>query len=318
MKRLLAFFFALLSLSLLIPSCTIKDPAGDLGTVVVGVTGDLRVGVDFDKLHVVMIAGGETLRDEVLDATSSSKPLTLPFERAFEDRPDGEEVEILFEAFFPGNTATPLVTRLASTTVVAGRKLLLKVFLDSRCVVLVGGGAPTCEAPETCIAGACASSEVDSKKLPAYDPSWSSDGASDACKKPGAGAPEVFVGQGQSDYLPMMDGEVAQVEAGPQGGHHVWTALRMKNLKQSGSITSITGHLPELNQDVGPFNVVFTFDQDEGGYCKLAGLRFQLDLQNPIEPMLGKQLDITVTVKDKDGDVGTGHKSVMLSSSILK
>ena len=84
-----------------------------------------------------------------------------------------------------------------------------------------------------------------------------------------------------------MDGVVAQVEAGPQGGHHIWVAVRMKGLLQSGSITSVTGHFPELDQDVGPFQVIFTFDQDEGGYCKLYGLRFQLDQTTDIKRSSG-------------------------------
>ena len=133
-----------------------------------------------------------------------------------------------------------------------------------------------------------------------------------------AGGPTIVtVGEGQSDYLPTMDGDVAQVEAGPQGGHHIWVAIRVKGLLQSGSITSITGHFPELNLDVGPYQVIFTLDQDEGGYCKLYGLRFQLDQTTPIDQLLGKTLEMQVKVTDKDGDVGVGKRTVVLSKNFL-
>jgi hypothetical protein len=126
------------------------------------------------------------------------------------------------------------------------------------------------------------------------------------------------VGEGQGDYLPTTDGDTAQVEAGPQGGHHIWVALRAKNLTQSGSVTNVTGHFPDLGYDVGPYAVIFTLEPDEGGYCKLYGLRFQLDADHPIEEMLGHPLDVTVKVTDADGDVGTGTRSVVLSKDFIQ
>ena len=136
--------------------------------------------------------------------------------------------------------------------------------------------------------------------------------------KPAAGGAPVVSWRGAGDYLPTMDGDVAQVEAGPQGGHHIWVAIRMKNLHQSGSITSITGHFPDLGIDVGPFNVIFTFEQDEGGFCKLYGLRFQLDQSNDITAMLGHPLDVTVKVTDPEQDVGIGKRTVVLSKDFLQ
>ena len=128
----------------------------------------------------------------------------------------------------------------------------------------------------------------------------------------------LAVGEGQADYLPEMDGDTAQVEAGPQGGHHIWVALRAKGLRQSGSITSISGHFPDLNLDVGPFNVIFTMEPDEGGFCKLYGLRFQLDQVVDINTLLGHPLDVKVTVSDPDMDVGVGTRSVVLSTTFLQ
>jgi hypothetical protein len=290
---------------------------GTEGSIIVGVTSDLRVGVDIDRLHVVMRAGGALLSDEVLTTASKTLPLALPAEFPFENLPGGTPVDIAVDAFRPGDAVNPLVTRLAATTVVAGKTLLLRVVIDSRCVVAPGSSAPSCTAPETCVAGQCADEHLDPGILQPYSPSWSK-GSTDICKPASGGAPVIFVGEGQADYLPTMDGDVAQVEAGPQGGHHIWVAIRMKNLHQSGSITSITGHFPDLGVDVGPFNVIFTFEQDEGGFCKLYGLRFQLDQANDITTLLGHPLDVTVKVTDPEQDVGIGKRSVVLSKDFLQ
>ncbi len=59
--------------------------------------------------------------------------------------------------------------------------------------------------------------------------------------------------------------------------------------------------------------VIFTLDPDEGGFCKLAGLRFRLDGERKIEELLGKVVEVEVTVTDPDGDAGTGRRAVTLS-----
>jgi hypothetical protein len=286
------------------------------GEIVVGMTSDLRVGVDIDRVHAVLSAAGKVVLDRTLVDQSKTDALVLPGELPFPELAGGTDVAVKLDAFRVGDTTTPLVTRLASTKVVAGKKLLLRMPIDSRCAVAPGSSAPVCTAPATCVAGVCATSVVDPKSLPAYSPTWSKV-STDICKPAGAGAPIVVVGEGQADYLPTMDGDTAQVEAGPQGGHHIWIAIRMKNLLQSGSITTVTGHFPDLNIDVGPFQVIFTFDQDEGGYCKLYGLRFQLDQAMAIDGLLGHTVEVQVKVTDKEGTVGIGKRTVVLSKTFI-
>lgn len=136
--------------------------------------------------------------------------------------------------------------------------------------------------------------------------------------KPMAGAtPQVIVGEGQNDFFPLADLQTVQVEAGPQGGHHIWIALRVKNLLRSGSRTTITALSPAPGIEVPPFEVIFTFDPGEGGYCVLFGLRYQLDARGvDYLPLLGKELDLTVTVADRAGDAGMGSRRVTLSSDV--
>jgi hypothetical protein len=140
--------------------------------------------------------------------------------------------------------------------------------------------------------------------------------ANDPCRPSSGGATEVIVGQGQSDYMPLADGDVVQVQTGPQGGHHVWVAIRTRNLHEMGSTTATSGHFPDLGVDVGPFKVIFDLSPDTGGYCKLYGLRFQLDQQVPIQTLLGHPLDLAVTVSDTDGVTGAGRRSVVLSQTL--
>lgn len=289
---------------------TTTQPA-DSGDVILGIRSKLTPGVGLDTMRVVIKADGDVLIDE--ERSAAQGDLKFPTELRVEDVDAGAQVEATITGATGG---MPTITRIASTEAVGGKAILLEVELESACLQLPGSMAPTCDAPGTCIHGVCADSHVAPEKLPEYEPDWASSTV-DICKPQGAGDPLVIVGEGQADYLPLSDGAVAQVEAGPQGGHHIWIAVRMKNLTQAGSITSLTGHFPDLGYDVGPFNVIFSFDPDEGAYCKLYGLRFQLDAQHDIQELLGQTFEVTATITDKDKDVGVGTKTVKLSDDIL-
>ena len=55
----------------------------------------------------------------------------------------------------------------------------------------------------------------------------------DACKARLDSAPMVNVGEGQLAWHAVTDNQVLQWEKGPQGGHHIWIALRLTGLAQS-------------------------------------------------------------------------------------
>jgi hypothetical protein len=138
------------------------------------------------------------------------------------------------------------------------------------------------------------------------------------CKAGQGSAPEITIGQGQNDYLPLSDLETVQVEQGPQGGHHIWVAIRMKNLMRSGSHTVISGVAPELSVTVAPLDVIFTFEPSDGGYCILFGLRYQLDARGvDYVPLLGKELDLSATVTDPSDSSAQGTKRVTLSKDVI-
>ena len=218
--------------------------------------------------------------------------------------------------------ATVAIERLASTRFVPQKTQLLRVRLEARCEADLTRGAPSlppCTAPQTCIGGACASSAVAPEALEPYAPNWPQN-APDVCKPAGHGAPQVTLGTGQTDYLPITDGETVKLEKGPQGGHHVWTAIRMHNLKQSGSTTTVSAVQPGTGLTVPPTGVVFTYGPDEGGYCKLFGITFRLDSPSDLvfyKNFLGKPLDMSVTVKDLAGDTATATAHVNIAPLLV-
>jgi len=221
-----------------------------------------------------------------------------------------------------GSGAT-VISRTAKTPIPiqTPEQRLLRVKLTSLCMTVPVMGAPAgpmCTAvDQTCIAGRCQDNHLLPSDLEIYQPTWATD-VPDICRPASPGTAEVIVGTGQTDYLPLIAGQVVQAERGPQGGHHLYIALRQKNLHRSGSTTTITGRRPDTGVDIPPTAFVFTFDADEGGYCKLYGLRYQLDNGGiDYTQFLDHDLDLTVTVRDSSGTVGKGTVRVHVSPTVL-
>jgi hypothetical protein len=133
----------------------------------------------------------------------------------------------------------------------------------------------------------------------------------------------VILGTGQTDYLPLGDEQELRLEKGPQGGHHIWIAVRMRNLTQSGSVTTISATLPDEPDVAVPSTAfVFTFDRDEGPYCKLWGLRYQVDsgasdLRTAYKRFLGKRLTVTVEVTDRAGVSASSTRTIRIAPLLL-
>jgi hypothetical protein len=294
-----ALSFAGLAL-LLVGACG-SDPA----EAVLGVETGLRPGVDFDAVRVLLRVDAEP----VVDRTLTGAELGFPLEVDFPELEDGVAIDASVVASFG---RTEVVARSVATTAVGGRKLLLRAPLEAACS---GARAPDCAAGTTCAAGSCVDPFTEASELEDYSASWAA-GSKDACGD--GGEPVVFIGKGQADYLPIQQGETLQVEAGPQGGYHVWISARLKNLRQTGTVTEVRGRVAELDYDTPPYSVVFRLERDEGGFCKVYGMRFQLDgPEMPIASLLGKDLDVTVTVSDPDGASATAQTRVRLSDDFL-
>jgi hypothetical protein len=301
-------------------------------TLVVGVQSDPMGGV-VTALHVVIKVAGAVVDDERIQPPHGSRVgFPQPWEKAIAGTdapsdPGRAKVEVQVDAI-GDPAATPLFTRLASTHFVPGQTELLRVPLEARCIIypVAPRGAskvpgplsgPTCTAPATCIMGTCLSSDVPVGRLEAYARNWPTN-APDRCKPAHAGPPDLQVGTGQSYYVPVTPGQVLTAEAGPQGGHHIWIATRMHNMKQAGSITKISGLQPGTNVPIPPTTLAFTYAPDEGGYCKLHGIRYQLDNEGiDYKQFLGKPLDVNVTVTDPAGVTATSTMHILVAPTLL-
>jgi hypothetical protein len=307
-------------------------PPADGTAVVVGIQSDPMGGV-VSALHVVITVAGNVVDDEVIRPPHGSKVgFPQPWEKTIAGSPSdkgGAALAVQVDAIGdPTPGAAPLFTRLASTHFIPGRTALLRIPLESRCIVYptnaranskVPGpiSGPTCTAPGTCISGICQLSDVPPARLETYAANWPTN-APDRCKARNGGTPDLQVGTGQSYYLPLAKDQVLQAEAGPQGGHHIWIATRMRNLKQAGTTTRIEGVQPGTGAKIPPTTLAFTYAPDEGGYCKLFGIRYQLDNEGiDYKPFLGKPLDLVVTTTDSTGAVATATAHVQIAPTLL-
>ena len=324
-------FLALLSLPALVAACPGADggdPAVAEAQLVVGVQAEDFGGL-VDSVHIVATVDGKVTAEETV-RIGATNPTGLPKEILLKGAP-GARAEIVVEATTnqaatKGAVANSVVTRRASTKLYPDGKKLLRMQLESRCVTFSGLGgappAPTCAAPQTCSAGRCVTEEVAFDQLEDYEPTWATS-PPDLCRPAKHGPPELFLGTGQTDFAPLADGQTLQLERGPQGGHHIWIATRMKNLRQSGSRTTINAKVvDDPTSPIAPAGYVFTYDRDEGNYCKLWGLRFQLDsgaadLGTTYKRFLGKRLEVTVEVIDSTNARATSTKTVQIADKLL-
>ncbi|MGO9834830.1 MAG: hypothetical protein ACLP1X_11475 [Polyangiaceae bacterium] len=272
------------------------------------------------SLRVVTTLGGEPNTDTTI------APSALPYEVKLVP-PDGDAgaaIAVAIDGYGqPASSADAgplLLSRTAETHFVPGETKLLRILLEGDCFLALPGGppgAPTCTPPQTCIDGLCQSDVVLPQSLEPYTAQWAAN-TPDICKPANAGPPIVQVGTGETDYLPVTDGQTLQMEQGPQGGHHVWVAVRQQNLSQSGTTTTITSVQPGTGLAGPLISFAFTFVQDEGGFCKLYGLRYQVDIDGAdYHLFLGKPLDITVTLADMSGATGTGVAHVNIAAQLL-
>lgn len=307
-------------------SCKRPDPTA----LVVGVQSESMGGV-VSALHIVIRVGGEVAVDEVVKPPRGSRVgFPQPWEKSLPGAGKGDaQVEVQVDAIGDPNAAAPLFTRLAAAQFVPGKVSLLRVQLEARCIVFpvaprapdskVPGplSGPACVAPATCILGICQSRVVPPAALETYAPNWPTN-APDRCKPRNGGPPALQIGTGQSYYLPMKPMQTLQAEAGPQGGHHVWIATRMKNLKQAGSTTKIAGIQPDTKVTIPPTTLAFTYAPDEGDFCKLYGIRYQLDNEGiDYKQFLGKPLDLLVTVTDPSGTTVTETAHVQIAPTVI-
>jgi len=288
-------------LALITAGCGSEDAGA---RVVVGLTTDMAVGFDVRLVEKTTKINGAVAGTESF--AYGQGDLALPAEIEVPEVGDGAEVEISIKAFRGDEDESPMVTRRAVTRAAGGRGLLLPISLDEAC------SEATCSAGATCAEGACIDPFIAPTALAEYDPTWIAS-APDACKTPSSGEPWIVIGQGVSSYAPLGDSEVVPIEAGPQGGHHVWLALRVRGLRQMGSRLTVRGYFPDLAFDLLPFSSQVTLRKAAEGHCEIYGVRFQVDRDLKVEDVRGRALDIDIALEDPNGDVATAAKRVVIA-----
>lgn len=313
---------ALFAASLAPTGCS-STPTEARSSLVVGLTGeDLRTLLE--SVQITAKVNGEVTKEATVKRDTDGV-LPFPAEITIEGAP-GAPVEVTLVGYgtplvgtragdSPG-AGIALLKRLVTTTM-PKEKSLLRVQLDSRCLPT---GAADCSTGLTCQGGRCVDAAVPASSLEPYAPDWPTS-APDPCRPANAGPPELVIGKGQTDYSPLAPNETLKMELGPQGGHHIWLAVRLRNLKQAGSRTALSAVQPDTGLKAAPTAFVFTLDTDEGGYCKLYGLRFQLDaggdMGTAYKPFLGKPLDITIDVTDVAGRTAHATQRVLIADKLL-
>lgn len=316
---------ALVGAAVSVVACTSDGPNDSAceATLVVGVQGQPGLAGVVAAYRTSVTVDGAVQR-AVYSATGPD-PI-FPKELSLKATGAGKRLDLRVDAYNTptvtaepqGGEPAPVLTRILNAPFVCGQTRLVRVRLEAQCLVAGYPGAfgPSCTAPQSCVSGRCIDGTLLADDLEPYAENWAQDSA-DACKPPGGGTPEVILGTGQTDFHSLTPGPM-KPEKGPQGGHHLWIAVRMKNLKQSGSTTTITGVQPDTGLKVPVTSFVFTFDRDEGGYCKLFGLRYQLDnAEAPVEKFLGKPLDVTVEVRDQQGVTAKATARIDVADSVV-
>jgi len=276
-----------------------KDPSTQMA-LAIDAEDFSSAGYRLDAVFVTAKIDGVVAAEKTFDAEAG--PL-FPHEVhlvAPKDKPFAV-VEVTVTASMNGQV---VVTRHATTQFVPGTNKLLYLLLEIRCnnFALLGGGnvfGPNCTTPgETCVGAVCRSDRV--SDLTDYAADW----ATNPPSRCGGSAPlaSLEIGKGETAYASVVDGEMLTVECGPQGGHHIWLALRSAKLSQVRTITTISAVQPAPGVSAPATAFAYSWSPGPAGACELVGLRFQLDGgATMVTEFLGKPLDITVNAKDKSG-----------------
>ncbi len=284
-------------------------------TLIVGVTRDGVETVPFEQVRIRTTVRGSpsSLQERVV--TVADLPIEITRTGA-DSALDSPPLDVEVAGIGSRGPDDVRWTRRAWSSFDSKATRLVRVGFDPLCFER-DLSRPRCDAPATCQRGLCGDAQV--TDAPIYDPAWKNvDQTVDGCRPQNAGAPRITVGSGASEYNELADDQVLPVERGPQGGHHVWVAIRTLNLARSGAFVSLRGRLIDDGAALPSTTFVFSLDNDEGGYCKLFGLRYQLDNGTlDYRTLLGKKLAIDATVTDRFGNTASDSARIVIASTVI-
>lgn len=296
-------------------ACAPSEQACSATDIVLGVTAASSVAAQAEQVEVVAYdESGEIGRTRKDLSSGALFPLEFGF-RPHAGQSFRVSTEVRTRAPLRGGDATdPGLVFLASrdmslSPVCSKTKQLLRADLQDTCIGV------SCTQGLTCISGTCVSATSPADALMPYRASWATE--PDACAGSDGGTPEAILGTGQTDYVPTAENSTQQVEAGPQGGHHLWIGVRTKGLHQRAATMTLNATVEGTNVSAPMQRTVFSLRTDEGGYCKLFGVRYQLDGGSaPISAFLGHPLRLSVELRDEAGLIAKDDLRIMVSDTI--
>jgi hypothetical protein len=285
------------------------------GSVVVGLTSDLTSIV---RLEVEVEAGGGI---EVSVVEGAGDVVSFPREVAVPThaQPSGGGARVEVRAFRPDDLLdAPAVVRRVELEAPPPGSWLARVRLEEECIPehrLPGDRTtPVCDAPLSCISGACASPLVPASALEPYRPDWAAEFA-DACKSMPAGEATLELGQGRDAFAPIAPASPLPLVLGDQGGYHLWLAVRARELHQVGTVVTLRLAAKDGSLALGEASWASALLATEEG-CERAGLRFELpsEFWPPAGAALeGVVLQLEGTAVDERGDAAFAATDLTVS-----
>jgi hypothetical protein len=209
-----------------------------------------------------------------------------------------------------------LWVRKARAPFVRGQKRLLRLEFDPLCVAPIGQTPTVCAGDQTCARGACVGALANDLELETYRPDWYI-AAPDPCRPTATGTPEAQVGMGAAFFQEVPPGTEVALEAGPQGGHHLWIAIRTRNLASRGTFVGLSGGNPETGEAASAASFVLALDQGTAGTCHVAGLRYQVDGGGiDYRRFLGKPFEVSVEMRDRFGATVRGQLVIKIAAAV--
>lgn len=123
-----------------------------------------------------------------------------------------------------------------------------------------------------------------------------------------AGTLAIEVGGGYDAFEPLTDGAPVDIILGPQGGHHIWTSLRVSDTTLDHVLLYVSARFADNGASVGsPSRLSSTLTLVDGA-------RERLGLTNFVDdPAVahGRRIVLRVEVQADDGRIGVDERAVV-------
>jgi hypothetical protein len=115
----------------------------------------------------------------------------------------------------------------------------------------------------------------------------------------------VEIGTGQESFTPLADDDLVDVVTGPQGGQHIWTAVRVHGVPPDGLRVNVSGIVTDDTTPLGPASGWAGPWTTVGDAAELDGMRAYVDYAPS-----GTSILLEVQVIAADGRHGEDHRTV--------